>query len=515
MDIKWTEKTWRSLVDSAPDALVMINVDGNIVYVSSQAETLFGYPKQELLGQKIEVLLPERYRHKHISQRTQFFEKPNVRPMGAGLELYGLCKDGRELPIEISLSPLQVDNHTFVTAAIRDNTENKRIQEELKKARENAESASRTKSEFLANMSHEIRTPLAGILGYTEMIALYCHTDEERTSYLEKIRRCADSLTELINDILDLSKVEAGALNVESVSVNLITEVETAVNLLQARATDKHISLEVLYERPLPINFFSDATRFRQILINIIGNAIKFTDHGKVSLRVYLSGDNKETISFSVTDTGCGLTPQQQARLFKPFVQADSSTTRKYGGTGLGLALSRRLARALGGELTLEKSEPNVGSVFTLTLPNRTSHETAVLKTQNFDAKPERKDTLLTGLKVLLAEDNADNRELILLILKQNGATVDQAVDGLEAVDKVRKGNYDIVLMDLQMPKLDGYEATKRLRESGFSKPIIAVTAHAMSDEREKCLKAGCTDFLTKPLDFAKLVQTIKHLSRK
>lgn len=514
MSVEWTEEIWRGSVESAPDALVMISENGGIVFVNSQTETLFGYKSEELLGQTIEILLPERYRGKHVSQRNDYFSKPRVRPMGAGLELFGRHKDGREIPIEISLSPLKTASGSVVTAAIRDISDRKRAQEELRKAREVAEAASRSKSEFLANMSHEIRTPLAGILGYAEMIAFYCNSSEERKSYMDKIRRCADTLTELINDILDLSKVEAGALRVEAMNFNVAAEIETVVGMLQPVATDKKLVLDVKYQRPLPSQVTSDPTRFRQILTNLVGNALKFTDHGSVVVEVFVDPQSPSFICFSVTDTGCGLTEPQQARLFQPFVQADSSTTRKYGGTGLGLALSRRLAEAMGGELHLMKSVLNQGSTFQLRIPvqiegGKNNH---FLKTDLQDSQVEM--PRLDGLRILVVEDNTDNQDLLRRFLREQGAAVDIACNGEEAVKSVSGKTYEVILMDIQMPVLDGYEATKRIRHSGVNTPIIALTAHAMSDEKERCLASGCNAFLSKPFNVPKIVQTVYKFAK-
>lgn len=505
MKIDWTEEVWRGLVESAPDALVTVDATGEIIYVSSQVKTLFGYEREELLGQKIECLLPERLRHRHVAQRGGYFDTLKVRPMGAGLELFGQHKRGHEIPIEISLSPLKTAQGVMVTAAIRDITDRKKVQLELKKARETAEAASRSKSEFLANMSHEIRTPLAGILGYSEMIALYCNSSEERASYLSRIRRCADTLTELINDILDLSKVEAGALNVELVPFNLVSEIENVVQLLQGGAVEKNLAFEVQYDRPFPEEMVSDPTRFRQILTNLLGNAIKFTDAGRISLRMSRPAGDTENLCFRISDTGCGLTPEQQSRLFQIFVQADNSTTRKYGGTGLGLALSRRLAEALGGELTLVSSAAGQGSVFELRLPFVPP------------AKPLSREKALSGetvhllksMRLLVAEDNPDNQELIARFLREHGAEVVVAGNGRDALGRAGSEKFDAILMDVQMPELDGYEVTRRLRADGFPIPIIALTAHAMSDEREKARAAGCTEFLTKPINLMKLIQTV------
>lgn len=516
MGIEWTEAVWRGLVESAPDALVMVDVDGNIVYVSAQTQRLFGYTRDELLNQKIECLLPVRFRERHVGQRSSYFQSLRVRPMGAGLELFGLHKSGTEIPIEISLSPLETPKGHLVTAAIRDISDRKRAQEELRKAREVAEAASRSKSEFLANMSHEIRTPLAGILGFAEMIALYCNSSEERKSYLDKIRRCADTLTELINDILDLSKVEAGALKVELLSINTVSEIETVVGLFQHVAAEKHISFDVRYERPIPDWIISDPTRLRQILSNLLGNAIKFTDQGGVSLHVFTDKKDSNRLCFAVKDSGVGLTPEQQTRLFQPFSQADSSTTRKFGGTGLGLALSRRLAKALDGELTLVDSARGKGSIFQLSIPIQpkgiVATETAAIEDPPTGTEERASWPRLDNVRILVAEDNSDNQEMLNRFLGAQGAIVETASNGRTALNLAKGGTFHVILMDVQMPELDGYEVTKQLRKDNITTPIIALTAHAMNDEREKSFASGCNEFLTKPLNVKKLIYTVhKH----
>ncbi len=517
MQIEWTEAVWRGLVESAPDALVMVDVDGTIVYVSAQTQRLFGYSREELLNQKIECLLPVRFRDRHVGQRSSYFKSLRVRPMGAGLELFGLHKSGVEIPIEISLSPLETPTGFLVTAAIRDISDRKRAQEELRKAREVAEAASRSKSEFLANMSHEIRTPLAGILGFAEMIALYCNSSEERKSYLDKIQRCADTLTELINDILDLSKVEAGALRVELLPVHIVSEIENVVGLFQNAAAEKNISFDVRYERPLPEKIVTDPTRLRQILSNLLGNAIKFTDSGGVSLRVFADKTNSNRLCFAVKDSGVGLSPEEQKRLFQPFSQADSSTTRRFGGTGLGLALSRRLAYALDGELTLVQSARGEGSVFQLSIPmhprGSLAPEGSAMEDGTADSQERSSWPRLDSIRILVAEDNPDNQEMVTRFLGEQGAIVESATNGRAALDLARSGNYHVILMDVQMPELDGNEVTRQLRRDGISTPIIALTAHAMNDEREKSFASGCNEFLTKPLNVKKLIYTVHKYS--
>ncbi len=520
MNNSWTEGTFEGLLESAPDAMVIIERSGSIVLVNSRTEELFGYTRSELIGQKIEILLPERFRGPHVRQRDGYFSRPTVRPMGARIDLFGRHKQGKEFPVEISLSPLQTQSGLLVTGAIRDISERKQIENDLKRAREAADAANRSKSEFLANMSHEIRTPLAGILGYAEMLIHYCKTDEERKDYGVKIKRNADNLTELINDILDLSKVEAGALKLEQIPFPLMKEVEAVLTLLQLQAEEKGIGIETLVDRPIPDWIVGDPKRLRQVLINLLGNAIKFTEEGKVTLKIKLDRNaghqkqlQKPLLSFEVIDTGCGIDPASHGKLFRPFVQADSSTTRKYGGTGLGLALSLRLARAMSGDLVLRESTPGKGSTFVFTLDPGAleKHD----RTAHAETPPShgQRDIRLDGVRVLVAEDNADNEHLVTQFLTHAGATVEVARNGVEAVAMVQSRKFDVVLMDIQMPILDGCEATRRLRSEGYKLPIVAVTAHAMVEERERCMAAGCSDFLTKPLDVAVLLATVQKLS--
>ncbi len=497
--------------------MVVINKEGTIIFTNIQTERVFGYRKKELLGQKIEILLPERYRVEHVAQRDGYLSAPVVRPMGAGLDLIARHKSGKEFPVEISLSPLPTKDGLIVTSAIRDISDRKRIESELKDARQLADTANRAKSEFLANMSHEIRTPLAGILGYAEMLIDYCKTDEERRDYGAKIKRNADNLTELINDILDLSKVEAGALKIEQLSFSPLVELESVLSLLQVQVEEKQLAIETQIERPVPAQIVSDPTRLRQILVNLLGNAIKFTDTGKITVKLQMKDKASSKLSFSVIDTGCGIPLAAQPKLFQPFVQADSSTTRKYGGTGLGLVLSRRLAVALGGDLVLQESAPGRGSTFVFTIdigPGVESVDTA-RDLGHRSSQTYGRSIRIDNVRVLLAEDRPDNEEFITKVLTNAGGSVAVARNGAEAVSLARSQPFDVVLMDMQMPVMDGYAATRELLKAGYPTPIVAVTAHAMIEEREKCEAVGCSKFLTKPLDIAELLGTIRALTHK
>ena len=409
-----------------------------------------------------------------------------------------------------------------MAGVVMDITREKQWEIELQSAKLAAEDANREKSYFLANMSHEIRTPLAAILGFTEALRDRGLTEEDREHYLQILARNGVTLTKLIDDILDLSKVEAGYLEIESTRVCVGELIEEVTGLLKVIAKAKGIELRVRNEGRIPDSIQADPIRLRQILINVVGNGIKFTKTGSVSVVVTCETPEQGVpqLTFRVRDTGFGITPDQATRLFLPFTQADSSTTRIYGGTGLGLALSRRLARAMGGDLTLEESAVGQGSCFLIRIPAAAvgpPQPEATPVADHFPPPAARRDRparSLNGLHVLLAEDSPDNQELMIRMLQKKGASADVADNGLDAVGKALQADYDLVLMDMQMPKLDGYEATRKLRAAGYTRPIIALTANAMRHDREKCLGAGCTDYLSKPIDPVKLYRLLGGVVR-
>jgi signal transduction histidine kinase/DNA-binding response OmpR family regulator len=395
----------------------------------------------------------------------------------------------------------------------KDITARKVMERELLDAKATAEAASRAKSAFVANMSHEIRTPMTAILGYANLLTHPSQTEEDRKRCIQTIRRNGEHLLMVINDILDVSKIEAGKMNVEKIHCMPVQIVTDVAALMKVRAVDKNLDFDVRYIGAIPQQIESDPTRLRQILMNLLGNAIKFTTTGSVKLLVSLADSIDATnprLRFDVVDTGVGLTKEQQALLFKPFAQADNSTTRKFGGTGLGLTISKRLAMMLGGDLMVH-SEAGAGSTFTLTIRTGSLRGVAILDSPQalVDASEQnahRVDNVRFDGRVLLAEDGADNRVLVGFYLKQAGLEVTEVENGLLARDRalaaLKKGNpYDLILMDMQMPELDGYSATTQLRQAGYRSPIVALTAHAMGGDREKCLAAGCDDFAVKPID--------------
>jgi len=399
----------------------------------------------------------------------------------------------------------------------------RRKSEEAQAAKATAERANRAKDHFLANMSHEIRTPMTAILGFADMMLEPDQTLSDRHDSLLAIRRNARHLSDLINDVLDISKIEAGQMTVEHIPTDLPQLIAQTVSLVRPRVTEKGLEFKLVFEGHIPRQIKTDPLRLRQILVNLVGNAQKFTDAGSIELWIYCQPaaktDGSCIVRFSVTDTGIGLTPEQTAKLFKPFTQADQSTSRRFGGTGLGLSICKSLAHLLGGDVTV-RSRPGVGSTFTVIIDGGCIDGIEMLSVRGeADLAPravaEVAPVIHLSGRILLAEDGPDNQRLISLHLKRAGASVEVAENGRVAVDRVRNEPFDLVLMDMQMPELDGYAATSQLRDRGCKLPIIALTAHAMAEDRDKCLKAGCDDYLTKPVDKVKLLETVrKHLDR-
>lgn len=385
----------------------------------------------------------------------------------------------------------------------------------LRAAKLLADKASLAKTSFLANMSHEIRTPLSVILGFSEFLMRPSQSDAERRESALAIQRNGELLLQLVDDVLDLSKIEAGRLVVEKLRFSLSPLIEELETLFRYKAQEKRIRFTVDVSELKNPWLVSDPTRLKQILINVVGNAIKFTDEGNVCLKIWdLEREEAATrkIIFDVSDTGVGVELAQREFLFQSFVQADSSTTRRFGGTGLGLVLARTLARALGGDLVLVESHPGKGSWFSVTVdagPQVAGTEAVAPVEPEVNWKG-----MLEGVRILLVEDAPDNRLLAKRLLERAGAQVDVAEEGRQGVDKALGGKHHIVLMDLQMPEMDGYEATARLRALGYTTPIIALTANALTDSKEKCLARGFTAHLSKPIKPAQLVQTLYEQSR-
>jgi PAS domain S-box-containing protein len=655
-DEKKTGKRTRAILETAPDSIIVVDKERKVLFINKQTEQMFGYPSSELLGKPIETLLPSRYREGHPEQMQSFFSSPTFRQMGTGRDLWAVGKDGREFPVEISLSPLHTDEGLLISAAVRDITARKQADIELRQAKEAAEDATRAKSDFLANMSHEIRTPMNAIIGMSHL-ALQTKLNSKQKNYIEKVNQSAQDLLGIINDILDFSKIEAGMLDIEKTDFNLKTVLNQFSNLLSLRANEKGLELLVDVAPNVPSGLIGDPMRLGQILVNLGGNAVKFTETGEVVLGIELINQKDEQVElkFSMTDTGIGMTAEQQSKLFQSFSQADTSTTRQYGGTGLGLSISKKLTEMMGGTIGVE-SAPEKGSCFSFTANFTISHsisqdklilpeylrklrilivddneqariilsnivnslgfevdvaeegqtalaqisiedrsenpyqlaiidwlmpkmdgvtltkkiqtssdirnkppiimatahdknelisaaESAEIKLQGIVIKPltpssvfnsimhslgqtqeltediatefEEQKAIAEGLKgarILLVEDNLLNQELATELLQSNGIHVTLAENGQIALDKLSNQQFDGVLMDCQMPVMDGYQATEAIREQTRFRtlPIIAMTANVMVKDLEKALQSGMNDYIGKPLDITHMFETMK-----
>ena len=398
----------------------------------------------------------------------------------------------------------------------------KLAEEEVHAAKETAELANLAKSQFLANTSHEIRTPMTAILGYAENLLDPKLGAAERMSCARTIRRNGEHLLAIINDILDISKIEAQKVEVERLNCDLPQLIADVVSLSRPWAAKKGLEFEIIFDKLIPRTIQTDPLRTKQVLVNLVSNAIKFTAGGKVKLKIFREISYfAHTMRFEIVDTGIGMTPEQMGRLFQPFTQADASTTRKFGGTGLGLTISKRLANLLGGDITVT-SEAGVGSTFTFTLDGGPRQGVELLENMTADqlaltGESDAAEEVTLHGRILLAEDGEDNQDLISTHLRRAGAEVIIAGNGRLAVESVMATigpdasapAFDLVLMDMQMPELDGYGATRKLRSAGVQAPIVALTANAMAEDRVKCLECGCTDYLSKPISRVMLLGTV------
>ena len=506
------ERKFRCLVDSAPDALVITDGAGRIALSNRQAEVLFGYQSDELTGQPIEVLVPDRFRIGHREHCARFTQAPAVRSMGVGDELAGRRRDGTEFPAQISLSHMETSEGRFVIAAIRDITRQKLDERELREAKEVAEASVRIKSEFLATMSHEIRTPMNGVIGMTGLLLDTSLTAEQR-EYAEMVRASGEALLDIINDILDFSKIEAGKLDLEMVEFDLRALVEDVVMLLAERAHAKGLELACLLQASVPTTVRGDPGRLRQILTNLVGNAVKFTQRGEIMVSVgvadLVSDHNSREIAlrFEVTDTGIGVTDEQRARLFQLFTQADGSTTRKYGGTGLGLAICKRLSELMQGEIGVE-SVPGTGSMFWFTVRMERCAELC--------PEPAVPKVSLQGCRVLIVDDRALNRRILEQQLRGQGVVCESATDGLQAlvamqVAAAQGTPFDLAILDLQMSGIDGLELAHRIKADPMLSTVqlVLLTSLGRRGDAKAAQEAGIVAYLTKPVRQAQLIECL------
>ncbi|MCG8406667.1 MAG: response regulator [Phycisphaerales bacterium] len=528
------------------------NVKGDITYVNDTFCEISGFSREELIGQNHRIVKSDV--HSAEFYRTMW------RTISKGQVWQGVFKnrrkDGSFYWVDATIVPFKDENGKIREyVAIRtDVTKLKKIEEKLSQinrehqlqqeklqeqqdqlihinanlqdAQAKAILATRAKSEFLANMSHEIRTPMTAILGFTETIADNV-TEPETIEATEIIRRNGEHLLGIINDILDLSKIEAGKMTIERIPCSPHEIASEVASLIRVRVEAKGLKFNIETIGAIPESIQSDPTRVRQILLNLVGNSVKFTEVGGVRLILrFTDNDSCPMMQFDVVDTGIGMSEQKATKLFQAFSQGDTSMARQFGGTGLGLTISKRFAEMLGGDISIVDTQEGVGTRFRATVTTgpldgvrmvESPRSTNVVKTKK--PKAVANANALAGCRILLAEDGPDNQRLISHVLKKAGADVEVAENGQIALDKampaVEAGNpFDVILMDMQMPVLDGYTATSLLRVKGYTGPIIALTAHAMTGDREKCIKAGCDDYTTKPIDRKKLIELIQAHSQ-
>lgn len=515
-----SESRIRTIVDSAADGILTFDANGKIVSVNGAACSIFGYTSEQMMKLNFSELSYESHSHRtgveiveHLMARAR--EMPVV-----GREFYGLSQQKRTFPVELTLSRYVMSGREFFSAILRDITVRKEAELQLIHAKETAEALAHAKSEFLANMSHEIRTPLNGIFGAVQLLTKTA-VDPEQQELLDIMRTSSSSLLKIVNDVLEFSKAEAGKIVLEKTVFPLLDNVKSTIAALRYEAGKKTIDLKLTVSPDIPERIVGDPHRLGQVIVNLVHNAIKFTpNNGKVTIEIEKATNTTATtmLHFSVSDTGIGIPPEKRDAIFEAFTQADTSSTRKYGGTGLGLSIATKIVRLMGGDIWVE-STVGKGSSF---------HFTAAFDLlQDIDLKDHIKlDAVHTArgngpgsekLRILLVEDNPFNQKIASKLLAHMGYAVTIADNGQEALDRLSSERCDLILMDCQMPVMDGFTATRVIREreaqtSARRMPIIAMTAHAMEGDRERCLNAGMDEYVPKPIEEEVLMETIEGL---
>ncbi|MBK6007589.1 response regulator [Ramlibacter ginsenosidimutans] len=507
----------RSALDSLAEGLLVIDQGERVVLANEAIVRLLGKTNEELTGVPVGSIAWLDAAGQPLKAGSQPWSVALAQGVVQREQHFKLLDAaGQEHSFVVNCSPVLATGGraSGVLISLEDVTQLERSRVELRAARDEAEAANRAKSEFLANMSHEIRTPMNAILGFTELLRRgYGKSERESSRYLDTIHHSGRHLLGLINDILDLSKVEAGQLTVEKIACAPHEVVQGALAELALKAREKDLRLSLRLMTPVPERVQSDPARIRQVVLNLLSNAVKFTEQGSVEVVLACNGT---AYSIEVNDSGIGMDPAKVESMFDPFTQADASITRRFGGTGLGLAISRKLARALGGDL-VGSSQPGVGTSMLFTFGTgalegvRLLDATAV-QTSHAEAVATRTRWHIPAARVLVVDDGPENRELISLVLAEQGLWVEEAENGQVALDKLAQGAFDLVLMDMQMPVLDGHAATRELRRRGMKLPVVALTAHAMKGFEEEVMKAGCTAYLTKPVDIDALLQQVAQL---
>jgi PAS domain S-box-containing protein len=504
--VSWPEQEFNGFLEAAPDAVVIADQFGRIIRVNAQAEKLFGYPRGELLGREVEMLIPERFRGRHVGQRSAYSANPSTRPMGTGQQLYGLRKDGQEFPAEISLSPLTVEGGVVVASAIRDVTVQRRMEEELRQRTQQLEDAARHKDEFLSMLAHELRNPLGAIRNAAQILKMFGSLDAKLLWVPDMIDRQADHMVHMVEDLLDGSRIAQGKVSIrkETVELGQIVgqAVETCRHLLSARKQQVTVSLP---SRPVPL--LADPTRLVQVLTNLLNNAAKYTEDGG---QIWLNATEEEDeIVVRVRDNGIGIAAEMLPRVFDLFTQVPGALDRSEGGLGIGLAMVGHLVLLHGGTVQAFSEGPGRGSEFVVRLPllsatcagidgaGETSHLPA-------ESPPRR---------ILVADDNEDMVEAMARLLRRRGHVVCVAGDGRAALAAAQTFRPEVVFLDIELPGLGGYEVARRLREqAGLENSLlVATTGHAEAAIRSRVHEAGFDAHLAKPFRVDAMLNFITH----
>lgn len=498
-----SEATLRKIIDTSLDAIINIDERGCILEWNQQAEVIFGYTRDEALNKDMaSLIIPQHHRSAHNKGMDHYNKTGEGPVLNTRIEITAIDKTGREFPIELSITPIVLDGRKIFSGFIRDITERKEAEQALINAKQTAEQAQLAEQQFLANMSHEIRTPMNAVIGMTHLL-YETKPNESQLEYLDSLRFSADSLMGIINNILDLSKIEAGGLEFENRSFNLQELLRSLQQTFQFKVREKPVSVTIDLDPRIENHVIGDSTRLNQILTNLLGNASKFTQRGTIGIKTNLvnSSNGKYLIQFDIHDTGIGIDQEKIHLIFENFKQADLDTTRKFGGTGLGLTIVKQLVEMQGGSIQVT-SIKGQGSNFKVTLP----FENSGIKTSEVSLKEKPKsniDELLNTIHLLVVEDNPMNQRLVKRILELWNCPFTIANNGVEALKLSQKETYDLILMDIHMPEMDGVETTLKIRSDesnpNQNKPIVALTAAALLDEKNRALRAGMNDYLTKP----------------
>ena len=516
---------FQNFLETVPDAITIVNKQGTVQSINSQTENLFGYKKEEIIGKNIAILMAPRFKETYFENLERFFNAYKMRKIGEGLELLARHKDGSEFPIEISLSKFETKKELLVCASIRNISIHKNIEKELVEAKEVAESAKeiaekeknkaenalKSKQQFLSNMSHEIRTPMNSIVGFTKVL-LKTDLTENQKKYLNATKISCDTMIVLINDILDLAKVDAGKMIFEQIPFKLSDSITTMMHLFEAKIKEKNLHLILNYDSNIPEVLVGDPIRLHQIILNLVSNAVKFTSEGKIVITIQKSLEDFDNvvIDFSVSDTGIGIEADKIDLIFENFQQAYLQTSRIFGGTGLGLAIVKQLVETQGGVIQV-KSEIDKGTLFSFKLKFKKAIGKMLLENEINEVLIAQ----IVNVKVLVVEDVELNQLLMETLLDDFGFKFTIVANGKLAIEELLKNDYDIVLMDLHMPVMNGFQATNHIRNSMKSRiPIIAITADVTTVDLKQCQEVGMNDYISKPINeqllYNKIISVLK-----